>query len=108
MDAGRTHAQPAAQRHQAHAGRRHLAVRIVRDESFVAMTISDSGPGVSDELSARLYQPFSAGDVRHGSGLGLAICREIVETMHGSITLENRVVHGQVTGLDAVVRLPTT
>jgi two-component system sensor histidine kinase TctE len=85
-----------------------LAVRIVRDESFVAMTISDSGPGVSDELSARLYQPFSAGDVRHGSGLGLAICREIVETMHGSITLENRVVHGQVTGLDAVVRLPTT
>ncbi|WP_411879037.1 sensor histidine kinase [Polaromonas sp. YR568] len=85
-----------------------LAVRIVRDENFVAMTISDSGPGVSAELSARLYQPFSAGDVRHGSGLGLAICREIVETMHGSITLENRVVHGQVTGLDAVVRLPTT
>ena len=85
-----------------------LAVRIVRDASFVAMTLSDSGPGVSAELSARLYEPFSAGDVRHGSGLGLAICREIVETMHGSITLENRVVHGQVTGLDAVVRLPTT
>lgn len=84
-----------------------LAVRIVRDASFVAMTLSDSGPGVSAELSARLYEPFSAGDVRHGSGLGLAICREIVETMHGSITLENRVVHGQVTGLDAVVRLPT-
>jgi len=84
-----------------------LAVRIVRDASFVAMTLSDSGPGVSAELSARLYEPFSAGDVRHGSGLGLAICREIVETMHGSISLENRVVHGQVTGLDAVVRLPT-
>ena len=83
-----------------------LAVRIVRDASFVAMTLSDSGPGVSAELSARLYEPFSAGDVRHGSGLGLAICREIVETMHGSISLENRVIHGQVTGLDAVVRLP--
>ena len=85
-----------------------LAVRIVCDARVAAMTISDSGPGVSAELSARLYQPFSAGNVRHGSGLGLAICREITETMHGSISLENRVVHGLVTGLDATVRLPTT
>jgi two-component system sensor histidine kinase TctE len=85
-----------------------LAVRIVSDARVAAMTISDSGPGVSAELSARLYQPFSAGNVRHGSGLGLAICREITETMHGSISLENRVVHGRVTGLDATVRLPTT
>ncbi|WP_431095754.1 sensor histidine kinase [Polaromonas aquatica] len=85
-----------------------LAVRIVRDASVVAMTVSDSGPGISAELSARLYQPFSAGNVRHGSGLGLAICREITETMHGSISLENRVVHGRVVGLDATVRLPTT
>lgn len=85
-----------------------LVVRIVCDARVVAMTISDSGPGVSAELSARLYQPFSAGNVRHGSGLGLAICREITETMHGSISLENRVVHGRVTGLDATVRLPTT
>ncbi|MEO7885221.1 MAG: sensor histidine kinase N-terminal domain-containing protein [Polaromonas sp.] len=85
-----------------------LAVHIVRDANAVAMTISDSGPGVSAELSARLYQPFSAGNVRHGSGLGLAICREITEAMHGSISLENRVVHGRVTGLDATVRLPTT
>lgn len=85
-----------------------LAVRIVRDASFVAMTISDSGPGIPDELDARLFQPFSAGNVRHGSGLGLAICREITEAMHGGISLENRVVHGRVTGLDATVRLPTS
>lgn len=85
-----------------------LSVRIVRDANYVAMTVSDSGPGVSAELAARLYQPFSAGNVRHGSGLGLAICREITEAMHGGISLENRVVHGRVTGLDATVRLPTT
>ena len=32
-----------------------------------ALTVSDSGPGVADELAARLFQPFSAGDLRHGS-----------------------------------------
>lgn len=83
-----------------------LAVRIVADASHVALTISDSGPGISAELATRLYQPFSAGHVGQGSGLGLAICREIARTLEGSISLENRVVHGQVTGLDATVRLP--
>ena len=83
-----------------------LAVRLVADANDATLTISDSGPGISGELSARLFQPFSAGNVRHGSGLGLAICREIVQALHGSIVLENRLVQGQVMGLDATVRLP--
>ena len=83
-----------------------LAVHIVCDASHVALTISDGGPGISAELAARLYQPFSAGNVRQGSGLGLAICLEIARTLAGSISLENRVLHGHVTGLDATVRLP--
>ncbi|MGH8035819.1 MAG: sensor histidine kinase N-terminal domain-containing protein, partial [Lysobacterales bacterium] len=39
-----------------------LAVRLVTDANRQAvMTVSDGGPGISAELSARLYQPFSAG-----------------------------------------------
>jgi two-component system, OmpR family, sensor histidine kinase TctE len=83
-----------------------LTVRLVSDGSWAALTVSDSGPGISAELSARLYQPFSAGDVRQGSGLGLAICREITQALGGSITLENREHHGRIAGLDATVRLP--
>ncbi|SFC43633.1 two-component system, OmpR family, sensor histidine kinase TctE [Polaromonas sp. OV174] len=83
-----------------------LSVRIVCDANYAALTISDGGPGISAELAARLYQPFSAGNVRHGSGLGLAICREITLALNGSISLENRLHRGHVTGLDATVRLP--
>jgi two-component system sensor histidine kinase TctE len=83
-----------------------LTVHLMRDSGYAALSIGDSGPGISPELSAHLYQPFSAGDARHGSGLGLAICREITQALGGSISLENRIVHGQVAGLDATVRLP--
>ncbi|MFC5523905.1 sensor histidine kinase [Polaromonas jejuensis] len=84
-----------------------LAVRIVTDARHQAvLTISDSGPGIPAELASRLYQPFSAGNVRHGSGLGLAICREITQALDGSIALNNRLQRGRVTGLDATVRLP--
>lgn len=83
-----------------------LSVRLLADTRYLALTISDSGPGISAELAARLYQPFSAGNVRQGSGLGLAICHEITKALGGSITLENRDAHGRITGLDATVRLP--
>ena len=83
-----------------------LLVKISTDSNYAALSISDSGPGIDGELASRLYQPFSAGNARHGSGLGLAICREITDALGGSISLENRVHHGHITGLDATARLP--
>ena len=83
-----------------------LAVDLRCDAHHTALTISDCGPGIDPELAARLFQPFSAGDVRSGSGLGLAICQEIVQALGGSITLTNREQGTRILGLDAVVRLP--
>jgi len=83
-----------------------LHIRLVCDRQSAALVISDSGPGISQELQARLFQPFSAGEARSGSGLGLAICLEISKSLGGQIELLNRQIQGQVTGLDATVRLP--
>lgn len=83
-----------------------LSVRVIADARTAALVVSDSGPGVSAELQARLFQPFSAGDARTGSGLGLAICQEIVRALDGSIQLENREKDRRVAGLTATVRLP--
>ena len=83
-----------------------LAVRIVTDANSVALTVADSGPGLSATVRERLFQPFSAGDPRSGSGLGLAICQEIARALGGTISLENRETRGHITGLDATVRLP--
>jgi len=71
------------------------------------LCISDSGPGISDELAQRLFQPFSAGDLQAGSGLGLAICHEIVQALGGQLQLRNRSATqgGIPAGLDAVVTL---
>ena len=93
-----------AVRHAPHGS--ELAVDLRCDAHHTALTISDCGPGIDPELAARLFQPFSAGDVRSGSGLGLAICQEIVQALGGSITLTNREQGTRILGLDAVVRLP--
>ena len=91
---------------QSPAGGR-LAVRLVCDARTAALTIADSGPGLSDDLRRRLFEPFSTGDpARGGVGLGLTICREIVTSLGGQIELNNRMQGSRVAGLEAVVRLP--
>jgi len=83
-----------------------MTVRLLNDSRHAALTLSDNGPGIGDELRARLFQPFAAGHSRSGSGLGLMICREITLALGGQITLDNRTRQGRVAGLDATVRLP--
>jgi two-component system sensor histidine kinase TctE len=83
-----------------------LSVRVLADAQAAALVVSDTGSGIPPELQARLFQPFSSGDVRSGSGLGLAICHEIVAALGGSIELQNREKDHRIAGLDATVRLP--
>ncbi len=82
-----------------------LTMRLVSDGRTAALTIADSGAGLPPGLRERLFQPFAAGE-RGGSGLGLAICGEIVRSLDGSISLDDRLAGGRIAGLDATVRLP--
>jgi signal transduction histidine kinase len=50
------------------------------------MTVEDSGPGLADETSGQLFQPFRKGNPSgEGAGLGLTIVRQAVELHRGSI-----------------------
>ena len=59
------------------------------DDNTVAVSISDSGPGIPPELRGRVFEPFfSTKAVGVGTGLGLAVCRSIVEQLGGRIELD--------------------
>lgn len=63
----------------------------------VVFTVRDSGPGISPDMRARLFQRFEQADGpqrRAGSGLGLAICRELATRMGGRIEMDSEVGAG--------------
>ena len=77
----------------------------------LTITVEDSGPGIAPELLPRLFTSFvttkeGVGGVGGGHGLGLAISRELVLSLHGTLTLENRAA--PATGCLATVTLPLT
>ena len=67
----------------------------VEKSNAVIISVSDTGPGISAEDQARVFDPFQQlGDPlvgrQRGSGLGLAISRRFVELHGGTMSLESQ------------------
>ena len=65
-----------------------ISARHVGD--WIETTIDDTGPGISEDLRDRVFEPFySTKRDKGGTGLGLSICAEIVRRNGGTLAIEN-------------------
>ena len=62
--------------------------RAEQPQSWVEVSVTDSGPGISQKLLANLFVPFFT-TKNHGTGLGLAISQRIVRNAGGSIEVRS-------------------
>jgi signal transduction histidine kinase len=83
-----------------HGGTFSVATRAEGDR--VELSFADTGPGVPEAFSERIFEPFFSRGKREGAGLGLAIAHRIVEEHGGELRLEERKGQGAV----FVVSLP--
>lgn len=71
-----------------------LGIETADDDGQIAITISDTGVGMSEETLARIFLPFEQADRARsekyrGLGLGLSISYALVKQMGGSLTGES-------------------
>lgn len=66
-----------------------VTLRAAPADDAVRFDVEDTGPGITPEDQARIFDPFwqAGGGSRHGAGLGLAIARGLVESHGGHISL---------------------
>ena len=76
---------------QAIAGAGTVTLRTLRlGESAIELSVSDTGPGIREELHESIFAPFfTTKPEGEGTGLGLYLCRTIVREHGGEIVLES-------------------
>ncbi len=86
-----------------HGGVILRATVVKRDTSrkvWLKFEVEDTGTGISEEDSKRIFQPFiqlrEQGAIETGTGLGLAICRQYVDLMGGQIDCFSKKGRGSV------------
>jgi PAS domain S-box-containing protein len=92
------------------ASRRQIELRVVPRHSaeeggVIEFSVTDSGPGLKDEVINRLYEAFFSTKAE-GLGIGLSLCRSIVESHRGRIRAQNLYNAGTVSGCRFSFTLP--
>jgi len=79
-----------------------IYVSLTSEENYYQITVEDSGAGVPENLTNRLFKPNFTTKTG-GTGLGLAICRSIIEQSNGKISYTRSELLG---GAKFSVKLP--
>ena len=64
--------------------------------SFLLLSVSDTGCGVSEEVKQHMFEPFYSTKGEHGTGLGLSTVQGIIKQHGGIIEVQNRPGGGTV------------
>lgn len=73
------------------------------EQGFVEIRVSDTGPGLAEDVKDKLFKPFFTTKRRgQGTGLGLSVSRTIIESHRGQIRAEGEPGKGAT----FIIRLP--
>ncbi len=71
-------------------GEGEITVELSADADDVVLVVSDSGPGIPEDVLPTIFEPFvTTKPVGQGTGLGLAVCHTIIERLGGTIEASN-------------------
>lgn len=65
-----------------------LAITVKKDDKWVSILISDTGPGIPRDQLEKIFDPFFT-TKESGTGLGLSITKKIIEEHHGTISVHS-------------------
>lgn len=73
----------------------HIHISTMRCSEGILLSVSDQGPGISDDMKIKIFEPFvSTKD--SGTGLGLPLCADIAKRHNAHIKVLNNKEQGSI------------
>ena len=71
-----------------------VEIKVLKKDSKIIISITDSGPGIPSELKDKVLLPFfTTKAVGKGSGMGLSVSLGIIQSMGGDLWLDKKSPH---------------
>lgn len=88
-----------------------LAVDTSADGHHVQFHVTDTGPGIPENLHEVIFEKFSQGHARvsyqhGGTGLGLSLSRALAQLLGGTLTVKSRLGEGSTFTLSLPLQIP--
>lgn len=79
----------------------NIQIGSFKEGQWAVITVSDDGPGITDENKKQVFDMFYSGanrvaDSRRSLGLGLSLCKSIINAHGGNIRVSDNPPHGTV------------
>ena len=77
----------------------HIEIKTRKEGSWAVVSVTDDGPGISDENKKHVFEMFYSGanevaDSRRSLGLGLSLCKSIINAHGGTIEVKDHMPQG--------------
>jgi signal transduction histidine kinase/CheY-like chemotaxis protein len=83
----------------------NVGVETIDKMSYIRFDVEDTGIGIPPEKQSLIFDPFTQADGSHtrkfgGTGLGLTITKQIVELLHGRLSIRSEIGRGSVFSIE--------
>lgn len=73
----------------------------LEQQQSVQLSVTDNGPGMTDEMKEKIFTPFESDKNKLGTGLGMPIAKQIIDQHNGRIEIET--VQGKGTTFNVIL-----
>ena len=81
----------------------NIQINITAEDDLLEIQFLDEGQGITEEIRAKIWEPFFTTKEK-GTGLGLGIVKNIIQSHHGVVHIENRSNRGVVVTVELPAR----
>jgi signal transduction histidine kinase len=72
----------------------NIETRYIEEAREVELSITDNGPGMTEEIKKTIFTPFESGKNKFGTGLGMPIAKQVVDQHSGRIEIDTKIGKG--------------